>query len=84
MALMPGCAFAPKSIPDTSLDSNCTLSTNEWTLDVTPIDIGDVYCHSEACAMVILSVPVVTAAISIPIILIGNSIHLIEEQLRCN
>ncbi len=80
-----GCAFVPKSIPDTTTHNRaCQLSTNEWTIDVIPIDISDLYCHDEICAIVVLSVPVVTAAISIPIMLIGNSIHMIDEQLSCN
>ncbi|MFV2061348.1 MAG: hypothetical protein ACC653_11745 [Gammaproteobacteria bacterium] len=85
LILFTGCAFTPKTIPgSTQPTASCDLSTSEWTIDVTPIDITGAHCHSEACAMVIVAVPLVTAVISLPIVLIGNSIHIIEEQLSCN
>jgi hypothetical protein len=83
--LLNACAFAPKAIPGTThISETCEVSTSEWTIEFIPLGAPDHLCHSEACAIVIFAIPVVTAAIAIPIVLIGNSIHMIEEQLSCN
>ena len=84
ITMLDGCAFIPKTIPTTTHNKiTCSTVTTEWGVTVIPFDGPGFYCHDEACAMVIVAIPLVTAAVTLPIVLIGNSIHFLEKQLRC-
>ncbi len=77
------CAFIPKTVKATAKEKMaCDTITSEWDLDVVTFSGTD--CYDEGCVAVFAAVPIVTAAISLPIVLIGNSIHFVEKQLRCN
>jgi len=80
------CAFIPKTITTTTHNSKpCTTVTSEWTIEVVTFDSGGIDCgHSEGCAMVILAVPLVTAAVSFPIVIIGSIVNSVEKQFRCD
>lgn len=79
------CAFVPKTVSRSATNKPyCKMSTRDWEVEVIPIDFSGNYCFDELCAAVILAVPIVTAAFTLPIVIIGDSIHYIEEKIRCN
>ncbi len=85
VSVLNACAFIPKTITATkSEQSTCDMATSEWDLDVVALFDSNSHCDSEGCLAVLVAVPVVTFAVSLPIVAIGNSIHFIERQFRCN
>ncbi len=85
VSLLNACAFIPKTIPVTTTEqSTCDMATSEWDLDVVALGGVNSHCDSEGCLAVLVAVPVVTFAVSLPIVAVGNAIHFIERQFRCN
>ncbi|VAX00762.1 hypothetical protein MNBD_GAMMA22-881 [hydrothermal vent metagenome] len=79
------CAFVPKTVKATSHETmSCGMVTSAWELDVVAVGGLGANCYNEACIVVFGAVPIITAVISLPIVLIGNSIHYAEKQLRCD
>ncbi len=79
------CAFIPKTIKASTKEKMaCDMVTSEWDIEVVALGDFNNGCHNEACVGVYAAVPIVTAVISLPIVLIGNSIHFVEKQLRCH
>lgn len=76
---LSSCAVVPKFSDKTD---DCELFTREFTLDIATID--GLQCDNESCIALILGVGTVTAIVSGSIYLVGNTVHFLEKQGRCD
>ena len=82
------CAVVPVQRAHSPYDRVCGISTHEYHLKVVEMGNISASCHSAEC---IVSIGVfaaawagVTAVVSGSIVLIGNTVHWIEQQGPCN
>lgn len=85
--ILTSCTFTPKVVYDND-NGRCQLSTNKRTLELA--DISQLNCSgssSEAAVVCLGAVTVysaITAIVSGSIVLVGNTIHWLEKQGKCN
>lgn len=89
MSTISGCVYIPSESP--SHNDDCHLTTHNYHLQSKPIlsTNGDFSgCNSRECISVILGGIVVVSAssaiLSGSVVIVGNSIHWIEHQGRCD
>jgi hypothetical protein len=85
---LSGCAFVPEQIPDEPATGTCQISTPEWKLTVA--EINDVMvCQSSGkeaayCLLTVgLVIPAGSFVVSGSIVIVGNTLHWLEYQGRC-
>jgi hypothetical protein len=81
---LPACAFYPTSVSNQDR-SDCDLYLKKLTLDITD---SQIQCHGSsksAAACIVLAGVVAggTAVVSGSIVLIGNTLHWLEKQGKC-
>lgn len=82
---MPACAFIPKTVSEPKYsESSCSTITSEWDIEVIAINDSGFACHDEACAIAIVAIPIITAAVTIPLVIVGNTINFVEKQFSCD
>ncbi len=87
MTLLTSCAFVPKESKDQEYREVCHMQTNKLTLSVE--DIKGKLCDSDLDAETCLTawvviVPVGSFVVSGSIVFIGNALHWLEYQGKCN
>lgn len=82
------CAVVPVQRAHSPYDRVCGISTHEYDLEVVQMGNISASCHSAEC---IVSIGVfaaawtgITAVVSGSIVLIGNTVHWIEQQGPCD
>jgi len=86
---LSACAFVPEKIADDAAQDTCRISTPEWKL--TFGEIRDVtVCQSSGrdaayCLLTIgLVIPAGSLVVSGSIVIVGNTLHWLEYQGKCN
>jgi hypothetical protein len=86
---LSACAFVPEKIADDADQNTCRISTPEWKL--TFGEIHDVtVCQSSGkdaayCLLTIgLVIPAGSLVVSGSIVIVGNTLHWLEYQGKCN
>ncbi len=78
------CVVTPRSVEHT--DEKCGRLSKRYVLDVHEIESFPVHCinlHCEAEAMLLIGVSVVSAIVSGSVMVLGNTVHWLEEQKTC-
>ena len=86
--LMAGCVTA---IPAKKEVSECELWSREWELNISksylPVLQGPIHCAEPECLLVValslVAIPVTSFVVSGSIVVVGNTVHWIEEQGTC-
>ncbi len=82
------CAVVPVTKPHSARDRACGLSTHQWNLDLVKAGHYSASCNSPECILVTgvaaIAVVGVTAIVSGSIVLVGNVVHWVEQQGRCD
>lgn len=83
--IAPSCAFIPQTVTTTKHNNKaCTTASSEWVIKVVTFSDSNLRCDDNACLMLITGVPVVTAVLSLPVVVIGNVINYVEKVIRCD
>lgn len=78
------CVVTPRSVEYT--DDKCGRLSKRYVLDVHEVESFPVHCinfHCEAEAMLLIGVAVVSAIVSGSVVVVGNTVHWLEEQGSC-
>ena len=81
------CTFTPQIVHDSD-DDRCQLSTSKRTLELS--DVSNMHCSgsSAEAAVVCLGAAsiysAITAIVSGSIVLVGNTVHWLEKQGKCD
>ena len=88
---LTSCTFIPKVVHDTD-DRRCNLSTSQRTLDISA-EGSDQFLHGCAnsssdsafgCILLASLYSTATAIISGSVVIVGNTLHWIEKQAKCD
>ena len=82
LTLCQACIVFPKV--DESAEPICDLVTRQLTLDMASANLDNVSCEEEACAVVLIAPFVVSSLVSGSVYIVGNTVHWLEEQGRCD
>ncbi len=85
LCFLPACAFYPTTTNNNQGSSDCDLYFKQLTLDVAS---SKIQCHgggnsAAACIVVAGVVAGGTAVVSGSIVLVGNTLHWLEKQGKC-
>lgn len=78
------CVVTPRSVEYS--DDKCGRISKRYVLDVHEIESFPAHCinfHCEAEAMLLVGVSVVSAIVSGSVVVVGNTVHWLEEQNSC-
>lgn len=88
LLVLSGCAFTPRVSLDQEYANQCSLYTKQMELSVHELRASG--CNgshkgAEACLLAYaIGVPVMTFTVSGSIVLVGNTLHWLEYQGRCD
>jgi len=80
------CGFMPVTQTDHKYAEECGVITKAWKLDTwgASDNLSISGCSDPECLLLFMSVPAATAIISGTIIAIGNTVHWLEKQGKCD
>ena len=78
---LSGCVVVPRVAEKQPYLEKCDLMTKKMKLSAA--DLGPVKCNSYECLLGLIGVPATTFVVSGSIVLVGNTIHWLEYQGRC-
>jgi len=86
--LTVACTVVPVKKPHSLRDSACGVSTHEYDLKMVQAGVISASCDSPECVLSIAVVAAawtgITAIVSGSIVLVGNTIHWLEQQGDCD
>ena len=82
LVFLTSCTYLPKVVHDPD-NARCNLTTNKRTIELDSVP-GNINNCTEACLVAIGLYSSSTAIISGSIALIGNTVHWLEKQIKCN
>ena len=80
LAYMLSACVLPKTVANDSPD--CKTATKKMTLEV--LEYQGVYCYGHEDCLAVATVWLATTAVSGSVVIIGNSVHWLEEKARCS
>lgn len=86
VVFLTGCAFVPKVSKNQNYTAGCEMLTRKLTLDIEELDIGDCDINEDLGGCLVFEgiiSPILTFVASGSVVIIGNTVHWIEYQGRC-
>ena len=83
--LLKACVFLPEVVEER--ENSCQLYTKQLRLEFAHADFSGVTCSGEACTAVLTAMLVISATtlvVSGSIVVVGNTIHWIEQSVSCD
>lgn len=85
VTMMNACAFIPTTVPEPAYSQpSCETVTSELDIEVITFNGSGFHCQNEGCAAAFVALPIITAAVTLPLVAIGNTVNYIERQFRCD
>lgn len=81
LLLLQACFFYPKVSPQQT--ASCDVSTRQLTLDVGVLDLSSTSGDIDDLMAVVVVIGGVSAVVSGSIVLVGNTVHWLEKEGRC-